>query len=559
MLIFTRHTDHARRQIVLVAGTQVAALATWFSASAVAPALQAEFQLRAAQTALLTSSVQIGFVAGAVTSAALNLADRWNPARLYGVSALLAAACTAAFPLLTHGATSAVAIRALTGYFLAGVYPVGMKLVASWSEPSARGRAFGLLIGALTVGSALPQLIREFDRLPWSSVMASAAAIAAAGGVVALLTVRVGPGHASGRHTLQLGYAVHMFRLRRARLVNIGYFGHMWELYALWTWLPAYVAAGLASREGGTPTRVGLISFFAIGVAGAAGCFIGGWVSDRAGRAPAAVGALVMSGTCCLASPLFFGAPTEVLVIFMGVWGISVIADSGVFSTALSESVEARHVGTALTTQTAVGFSLTVVSIQLIPVLATWASWRYAFVVLAVGPALGITSMTRFFLDGKTHVPSHPRHRELEIPPMHEHHRIRVGDSAQLSRTVGEDDIRLFTEISGDRNPLHYDEDAARASRFGEIVVQGGVTSAILNAVVAEELPGPGSVFLSVNWDFKAPVRPGDVITGQVEVTSVREDKPVTGLKTTVTRDDGTVVLEGTAVCYTMAVGRTNG
>ena len=134
-----------------------------------------------------------------------------------------------------------------------------------------------------------------------------------------------------------------------------------------------------------------------------------------------------------------------------------------------------------------------------------------------------------------------------------------VGQTAQLSRTVGDNDIALFTEISGDRNPLHYDEAAARASRFGEIVVQGGVTSAILNAVVAEELPGPGTVFLNVNWSFKAPVRPGDIITGRVEVTSVRTDKPITELRTTVTRDDGTVVLDGTALCYTMDIATSTG
>jgi acyl dehydratase len=129
-----------------------------------------------------------------------------------------------------------------------------------------------------------------------------------------------------------------------------------------------------------------------------------------------------------------------------------------------------------------------------------------------------------------------------------------VGDVAEMSRTVTASDIERFTQISGDRNPLHYDVDAARASRFGEIVVQGGVTSAILNAVAAERLPGPGTVFLNVNWDFTAPVRPGDTITGRIEVTEVRTDKPITKLRTTVTRDDGTVVLQGTAVCYTMAI-----
>lgn len=134
-----------------------------------------------------------------------------------------------------------------------------------------------------------------------------------------------------------------------------------------------------------------------------------------------------------------------------------------------------------------------------------------------------------------------------------------VGQKAERSRTVGPDDIRLFTEISGDRNPLHYDEAAARASRFGEIVVQGGITSAILNAVVAEDLPGPGTVFLEVSWKFIAPVRPGDTITGSVEVTEVREDKPITKLRTSVRRQDGVVVLEGTAVCYTMAVEKAPG
>jgi len=135
----------------------------------------------------------------------------------------------------------------------------------------------------------------------------------------------------------------------------------------------------------------------------------------------------------------------------------------------------------------------------------------------------------------------------------------RVGESAEMSRTIGPDDIALFTSISGDYNPLHYDAEAARQSRFGEIVVQGGVTSAILNAVVAERLPGPGTVFLNVSWNFRAPARPGDTITGRVEVTSARADKPITELRTTVTRGDGVVLLDGTAVCYTMDLGQAAG
>jgi MFS family permease len=387
-----------RWQVLAISGTQVAALATWFSASAVSPALQQEFQLGAGQAALLTSSVQIGFVAGAVTSAALNLPDRWNLPRLYGFSALLAAGCTALFPLLAHGATSAVLLRLLTGYFLAGVYPVGMKLMASWAPPAIRGRAFGLLVAALTIGSAVPHLIRGAERLPWHSVMLVAAAVAATGGVVALTTLRTGPGYESRRQRLQVGYAIHMFRQRRARLANVAYFGHMWELYALWTWLPAYVLASQTARQGSTGGLISLICFTVIGVAGALGCLVGGWASDRVGRAPTAIVALVVSGACCLLSPLFFGAGTAVLTIYLLVWGCAVIADSGVFSTALSESVDTDHIGTALTTQTAVGFSLTVVTIQLVPVLASWWSWQYAFVVLAAGPVVGVAAMARFRL-----------------------------------------------------------------------------------------------------------------------------------------------------------------
>jgi MFS family permease len=383
-------------QVFVVAGTPVAALATWFSASAVSPALRQDFDLGAGQAALLTSSVQLGFVVGAVTSAALSLADRWHLPRLYGVSALLSAGCTVAFPLLAHGATSAVGLRLMTGFFLAGVYPVGMKLVASWAPPQVRGQAFGLLVAALTMGSAFPQLLRGADRLPWSSVMYSAGTVAAVGAVVALTAVRVGPGYQSRRQRLELGFVVRMFRSPRARLANLGYFGHMWELYALWAWLPSYLAASQQARQGDTGATVSLISFASIGVAGGVGCLLGGWASDRVGRAWTAIGALTVSGFCCLLSPLMFGAGLAAMSVFLVVWGAAVIADSGVFSTALTESVDVRHVGTALATQTAIGFSLTVATIQLVPVLAAWSSWQFAFLILALGPALGTVAMVRF-------------------------------------------------------------------------------------------------------------------------------------------------------------------
>jgi MFS family permease len=388
----TMHRPGAQR--ALIAAVQVLGLAVWFSASAVVPALREAWDMSAAAAVWLTASVQLGFVTGAVTSTALNLADRVAPHRLMAVCAALAAACTALFALAVEGLAGGVPLRFLTGLFLAGVYPVGMKLTASWSAPAQRGRAFGVLIGALTLGSALPHLIGGLGDLPWRGVMAAAAGCAALGAVVAATLVREGPQFAPGaRPRPHPRYALTMFAQRGPRLVNLGYFGHMWELYALWTWLPAFLIAGASARGGADP---GLLAFVSIGVAGVAGCLAGGWAADRFGRPRAAFTALVVSGACCLVSPLFFGAPPAAVAALGVVWGAAVIADSGVFSTSLSEVADPRYVGTALTAQTAIGFALTVVTIQLVPVLAEAVGWRWAFWLLAPGPLVGALAMRAF-------------------------------------------------------------------------------------------------------------------------------------------------------------------
>ncbi|MCI4657446.1 MFS transporter [Cryobacterium zhongshanensis] len=394
-----------RRQRLLIALVQVLAMSAWFSASAVVPALSLDWNISAVDAVWLTASVQLGFVVGAVVSAVLNAADRIPPQLLMAGCALGTSGCILAFTATATGLATALLPRFLTGALLAGVYPVGMKLTASWAPPRARGRAFGLMIAALTLGSALPHLVRGLPNLAWRDVMNVSAVLAAVAAVVAALLIRPGPHGASGSTPINARYAVDMFRDRRSRLANFGYFGHMWELFALWTWLPAFVRAGrsMAGEPGAAWDT--LVVFLVMGVAGAAGALLGGWAADRYGRGPAAAGALIVSGSCALASPVFFASAPVTLVIALTVWGASVIADSGVFSTSLSESADPRYVGTALTVQTAIGFLITVITIQVVPVLAGLVGWQFALLVLVPGPVLGAAAMIRLARSARTDRP----------------------------------------------------------------------------------------------------------------------------------------------------------
>ncbi|EMY35205.1 transport protein [Arthrobacter crystallopoietes BAB-32] len=396
-LKFAGQAHHAARgQRTLIAIVQVMALAVWFSASAVVPSLQLEWQISPAAAVWITASTQVGFVLGALASALANLADRLRPDWLLAWAAGGAAASTAVFALWTNDLAIAVLLRFATGVFLAGVYPVGMKLMASWSSPAQRGRAFGLLIGALTLGSALPHLIGAFQ-LPWQAVLLVAACVTLGGGILCAAAVRPGPLFESRSVRLDPGFVLRLLRNRAQRLVNISYFGHMWELYALWTWLPSFMLAS-HSQTSQSGWSIGATVFFCIGVAGVAGCVIGGWAADRHGRAKTAGLSLALSGACCLASVAAFNAPWPVLAVFASLWGAAVIADSGVFSTLLTEVTEPEHVGTALTLQTSLGFLVTIVSIQIVPVISGLVGWQYAFLVLFAGPLAGVAALSRLRL-----------------------------------------------------------------------------------------------------------------------------------------------------------------
>jgi MFS family permease len=383
----------AVRQLALVSVVQVLAVSTWFAASAAAPALRAEWEIGRVGEALLTVGVQLGFVVGALASAATNLPDRVHPPRLMGIGAGLAAVATLLTALVADGPALAVVLRVVTGVALALVYPVGMKIVVSWFA-DRRGLAVSVMVGSLTLGSIFPQLVAGSLGPAWRTALVVTAVLA---GLAAVLQrwIVVGPlvTRSDGFHP---GVVLDVWRSRAPRLANLGYLGHMWELYAVWAWAPAYLTASLLARDEPAPrATVGLLVFVAFGVGGLGGCLLAGLVGDRWGRARAAAGAMVVSGSCCLLAAVLFGAPLWLLVPLLVVWGASVIADSAMFSACLGTVVDPRYVGTALTLQTALGFLLTVVTIQGVPVVAGALGWPVAVALLSVGPLLGSLAMLR--------------------------------------------------------------------------------------------------------------------------------------------------------------------
>ena len=369
-------------------------MSVWFATAAVVPSLISEWRISSGDASWLTTAVQLGFATGAVGSAAANVADRVRISVLIATASALAGATTLLVPLLAHGLAWALPLRFLTGVALAGVYPPGIKLTASWFQ-RGRGAAMGVMIGAMTLGSATPQLVNGVGTLPWRGVLIVTAALAFVAAPVALC-LREGP-HLRRGARLRPAYVLEMFADRRQRLINFGYFGHMWELYAFWTWLPAYLSASLTAWRAGAGDRVtvGFAAFAVIGVAGAAGCLIGGAAAHRVGSEQVALSALVLSGGCAALSGLIFGMSPWLLGPLLGVWGFAVIADLAQFSAALSNAADPRYVGTALTAQYAIGFLITVAPIRLLPTVADAIGWRWTLTLLTLGPISGVLAMHR--------------------------------------------------------------------------------------------------------------------------------------------------------------------
>jgi MFS family permease len=374
-----------RLSVVLVFG-----MSTWFSASAVIPQLDGVWSLTPTSKAWLTIAVQLGFVTGALVSAGLNASDIVRP-KLVILTGGVGAAVANFLLLAVDGPGLGVPLRFATGFFMAAVYPPAFKLASTWFRDK-RGTALGILGGAIILGNSLPHLVNGLGGVDWRSVIVATSALSATGGVVAL-GVRDGPYPFPSAvfDPRQIG---RVFRNRGVRLASIGYFGHMWELFAVYAWFLIFFSDHLAGRGVAALPLAAYVTFSVI-AAGALGSWAGGLLGDRWGRCNTTSLMLAVSGSCSLGIGLLFGGPTLPIVIVGLIWGFTVVADSAQFSTVVTEVADQSYVGTALTMQMAVGFTVTVTTIWLIPLIEGLVTWRWAFVILALGPVVGVIAMLR--------------------------------------------------------------------------------------------------------------------------------------------------------------------
>ncbi|MEE8462638.1 MAG: MFS transporter [Acidobacteriota bacterium] len=376
------------RALVLVSTAVFLTSSTWFSGTAAAPDLIHSWGLSSTESAWLTISVQLGFIAGTFLYAFFNLADVFNPRRVFFVSALLGAGFNAAFALIADGLPTAFAFRALTGVTLAGIYPVGMKLVASWFR-SQLGWRLGILVGALTLGTALPYLMQTLgSQFGWRTLAGTASILAVAGGCLVLLALADGP-FLKARAPFDARMLWRVFAHLPFRRTAFGYFGHMWELYAFWSMIIFYLGARFQGDELSAGTGLSLLAFLIIGT-GALGCILGGWVSRRIGEKRLARFSLMVSCVLCFFSGLFYELNSGLLVALLLIWGFFVVSDSPQFSALAVRYCPPQYTGTALTVQNGLGFAITVISIQLTPWMAEILGWRWALTFLGLGPLIGL-------------------------------------------------------------------------------------------------------------------------------------------------------------------------
>lgn len=374
--------------------SQFAGTSLWFVGNAVLPELKEQLNLSQFAVSQVTSAVMLGFVAGSLVSAFLTLADRFSPVKLFFISSLLGALTNVSVAWLAKDAVSLFTLRFLTGFFIAGIYPVGMKIAADWYEKGL-GKALGFLLGALVLGTAFPHLLRNRDfELPWKSVLYYTSLLATLGGLMMLFFIGDGP-YRKKAGGFQWNAIPEIFRSKKWRQAAFGYFGHMWELYSFWGFVPLILT--LYAQKNNIPLNISLLSFLIIG-SGTVSCIGGGHLSQKIGSAKVATIALLVSGICCFLSPFIFHLPLLIFLVILFIWGLAVISDSPQFSTLVAQYAPENLRGTALTIYNSIGFSISTISLILIDRIfysKSFFAHENTMVLLGLGAIVGLPSMFR--------------------------------------------------------------------------------------------------------------------------------------------------------------------
>lgn len=379
--------------LLIIVISQFFCTSLWFAGNAVMNELIASFHLNNNVLGHLTSSVQFGFIIGTLSFAILTIADRFSPSKVFFISALLGSVFNLGILWEGNNIVSILTFRFFTGFFLAGIYPVGMKIAADHFEKGL-SKSLGFLVGALVIGTAFPHLLKNITNIfPWESVIITVSSLAVFGGILMVIKVPDGPFRkASTKFNISTFF--HVFKNRKFRSSAFGYFGHMWELYAFWAFVPIILKT-YTIKHPQSSFNIPLLSFLIIGIGGVA-CVLGGYISQIVGIKRTASLALLLSSLCCLTSPLFFTTDFEILfIVFLIFWGMVVITDSPLFSTLIAQNAPAESKGTALTIVNCIGFSITIISIQLINSLQSLSDSNYTYMILAIGPFLGLLALVK--------------------------------------------------------------------------------------------------------------------------------------------------------------------